>query len=274
MNNPAFVHNPDSVLFITLDSCRYDTFRRLMPPNICDVGSLSKAMSPSYFTYGSHAAMFMGFLPSIYKQLRFKNSKYSKLFRLAYAGFSGRESEGFVMDGPSIIAGFSKRGYRCIGSGAAGWFDPNTETGAVLSKDFDSFFYPGEVWELSRQLEWLDKQIIQTAYLAKPIFVFLNIGETHVPYWHEGALWDRNDNPCIPFQKLNRRRDCRLRQRACLSYVDKLLAPLLEAFQQATIVVTADHGDCWGEDGLWEHGISHQRTLEVPLLIRYKGVPM
>ena len=40
----------------------------------------------------------------------------------------------------------------------------------------------------------------------------------------------------------------------------------------ATIVLTADHGDCWGEDGLWEHGISHRRTLEVPLLMRGSGV--
>jgi len=39
-------------------------------------------------------------------------------------------------------------------------------------------------------------------------------------------------------------------------------------------VLTADHGDCWGEDGLWEHGISHRRTLEVPLLMRVQGQPL
>ena len=52
------------------------------------------------------------------------------------------------------------------------------------------------------------------------------------------------------------------------------LAPLLESFGGATIVLTADHGDCWGEDGLWEHGISHRRTLEVPLLMRVRGEPL
>ena len=61
-----------------------------------------------------------------------------------------------------------------------------------------------------------------------------------------------------------RRQTCRRRQRACLEHVDALLLPLLEGFRGATIVLTADHGDCWGEDGLWEHGISHRRTLEVP----------
>jgi len=39
-----------------------------------------------------------------------------------------------------------------------------------------------------------------------------------------------------------------------------------------TVIVCADHGDCWGEQGLWEHGISHRRTLEVPLLMRVKGM--
>ena len=28
--------------------------------------------------------------------------------------------------------------------------------------------------------------------------------------------------------------------------------PLLSDFQDTTVVLTADHGDCWGEDGLWE----------------------
>ena len=36
-------------------------------------------------------------------------------------------------------------------------------------------------------------------------------------------------------------------------------------------IVCADHGDCWGEDGLWEHGISHPCTLTVPLLLRVRG---
>ena len=264
--------NSKSVLFITLDSCRYDTFRSVKPFNIGKIGPLVKAMSPSYFTYGSHAAMFMGFLPSIKKQKSFINSKYSKLFRLAHAGFPGKEKDGFILEGHSIINGFQRIGYRCIGSGAVGWFNPNTETGAVLGKDFESFFFPGEAWELRRQLKWIDDQIHSKPETNQPLFVFLNIGETHVPYWHEGALWDRDDNPCIPFQKQSRRRDCAIRQRACLAYVDKLLAPLLKAFEQATVVVTADHGDCWGEDGLWEHGVSHPKTLEVPLLMKYQGV--
>ena len=46
---------------------------------------------------------------------------------------------------------------------------------------------------------------------------------------------------------------------------------LLKLFSNSTILICSDHGDCWGEDGLWEHGISHEKTLTVPLILRSKG---
>ncbi|HKV42781.1 MAG TPA: metalloenzyme domain-containing protein, partial [Blastocatellia bacterium] len=62
------------------------------------------------------------------------------------------------------------------------------------------------------------------------------------------------------------------RQQACLEFVDAALSSLLNRFSCSTIVLCSDHGDCWGEEGLWEHGISHQMTLTVPLIIRLRGV--
>ena len=56
--------------------------------------------------------------------------------------------------------------------------------------------------------------------------------------------------------------------------MDEQLASLLERFARGTVFICADHGDCWGEDGLWEHGISHPATLTVPLLMRVRGVPV
>jgi hypothetical protein len=262
--------HPESVLLITLDSCRYDTFRSARVPALRQVGPLVRALAPSHFTYGSHAAMFMGFLPAVNRPWPLLNSKHTKLFRLGRTGWRGKPHEPFQLEGPSIVEGFRRRGYGCVGSGAVGWFDPATETGARLTQEFDHFFYAGAPWHLQRQLAWLDAHLQGRG----PLFVFLNVGETHVPYWHHGAPWDRNDNPCIPFQQRRRRRDCVERQRRCLEFVDRHLAPLLGRFAGATTVLTADHGDCWGENGLWEHGISHRRTLEVPLLMRLRGEPV
>ncbi len=264
--------HPDSVLLLTLDSCRYDTFRRSSVPALRAVAPLHRAWAPSHFTYGSHAAMFMGFLPSVPQAVPLLNSKLAKLFRLSHAGWSGKPSERFRLQGPSVVEGFRRLGYRTLGSGAVGWFDPATETGQRLSIDFDAFFYAGACWRVDQQLAWVHQQLTQSQ--PGPCFAFLNVGETHVPYWHQGAPWNRQDNPCQPFQRANRRQECAWRQRRCLEFLDGQLQPLLQAFAHATVVLTADHGDCWGEDGLWEHGISHRRTLEVPLLMRVQGQPL
>ena len=137
--------HPDSVLLLTLDSCRFDTFRASATPVLNQVAPLQQAWAPSHFTYGSHASMFMGFLPSVRAPVPLLNSKLAKLFRLGHSGWPGRDGEVFQLEGPSLIEGFRRQGYRCLGSGAVGWFDPATETGQRLGADFDAFFYAGEI---------------------------------------------------------------------------------------------------------------------------------
>jgi arylsulfatase A-like enzyme len=121
---------------------------------------------------------------------------------------------------------------------------------------------------VGRQIAWLGDRLNQP---DEPVFAFLNVGETHAPYYHEGASWDPRDNPCIPFAATNDAEKCRHRQKACVEFVDREIAPLLEAFAAGTTIICGDHGDAWGEDGLWEHGIYHPKVLEVPLLFRLPG---
>lgn len=65
-----------------------------------------------------------------------------------------------------------------------------------------------------------------------------------------------------------RPRESRRRQRACLEWVDRQLAPLLQRFRLGTVLVCADRGDCEGENELCAHGISRPATLTVPLILR------
>ena len=102
--NAPLVH-PDSVLLITLDSCRYDSYRRSITPAMDLVGPLHLALAPSHFTFGSHSSIFKGFLPSVRASKPLLNSKLAKLFRLAHAGWPGKECEEFQLQGPSIIEG-------------------------------------------------------------------------------------------------------------------------------------------------------------------------
>ncbi len=260
-----------SVLFVTLDSCRYDTFAEADVPAMRRVGPLHKAQAPSHFTFGSHAAMFAGFTPGVAAaRAPLINPKFGKIFKLTGPAFPGKGGEGYALEGRTVIEGFKRLNYLTIGSGGVAWFDPTAPASQALIADFDEFYYAGNSYSLRRQLAWIDRRL--PGRDRSPIFLFLNIGETHVPYYCEGAPWPCDDNPCVPFQTVDRSVDCRVRQRGCLEFVDAALAPLLERFSSATIVLCADHGDCWGEDGLWEHGVSHPMTLTVPLLIRLRGV--
>ncbi|MFN3352094.1 MAG: hypothetical protein ACK4Z5_00685 [Brevundimonas sp.] len=122
------------------------------------------------------------------------------------------------------------------------------------------------------QVDWIEARLTEGG--DRPAFVFVNVGQTHVPYHLKGAPWSADDNPCVPFQTVDRSAECRMRQTACVEYVDGRVAGLPARFRDATTLICADHGDCWGEDGLWEHGISHEMTLTVPLVLRYRGRPV
>lgn len=258
--------HPDSVLFITLDSCRYDLFASTETPNLRAVGPLHRAQAPSYFTYGSHSAMFVGFTPGdASRRESIVNPKYGKLFRLSGGGTKSVGRDRFLLTGRNIIDGFNRIGYLTAGTGSVRWFDDSTPTGRHLTSDFSHYWFARNTWSLEKQTAWL-ASIVGGA--KQPVFAFVNVGETHTPYWHQGAAWSSKDSPCVSLGENNDRDESQRRQRACLQFVDASLAPILRAFQNANILVCGDHGDVWGEDGLWAHGISHPTTLEVPLLFR------
>lgn len=264
---------PGSVLFITLDSCRYDTFAAAAAPHLKSIGPLHRAHAPATFTYGSHMAMFMGFTPGVASAREpCVNPKYGKIFRMTGGGLAGPGGEWTRLEGRNIIDGFKNRGHRTIGCAAMSWFNNAKPTAQALTADFERFWYSGNAFSLGRQLDWLAGELT-AAPRDQPVFVFLNAGETHVPYYHEGAPWDREFNPCRPFATTNDAAECRRRQLACVEFIDARIAPLLEAFAGQNTLVCGDHGDCWGEDGLWEHGVCHEKTLEVPLLFRLQPPP-
>jgi len=262
----------NSFLFITLDSCRFDTFEQAHAPNMKSIAPLHKANSPSYFTYPSHQAYFMGFGPGVATEKQsYLNPKFGKIFKLTGTSFG--ESFLNIPSGQNIVDGLNRMGYTTIGSGGVSWFDTSSETGKVLSRDFQHFFYPGNYFYLEKQLQWISQQILH-ADPHKPLFVFLNVGETHAPYWHNGASWNPQDNPCMPFNPhgTNNAQLCKERQIKCLEYVDSKLKDLINQFLNiGSILLCSDHGDAHGEDDLWEHGFFHETTTTVPLLINLKG---
>ena len=59
-----------------------------------------------------------------------------------------------------------------------------------------------------------------------------------------------------------------------LVHADALVRSVLDRLPPSSaLVVTADHGECLGEQGLYGHAIHHEKVLEVPLLIFRLNAP-
>ena len=261
--------HPDSLLLITLDSCRFDTLSSCSVPVISGVGPIHKVMAPSYFTYASHAAMFVGFTPGDgLSQEAIVNPKCGKLVRLHGGGSPSRANDRFVLRGRSMMEGFNNAGYLTAGTGAVKWFDDSSDVGRLLVQDFQHYMYAGNAWSLRKQLQWLSETV---GGARRPVFAFINIGETHVPYYYEGAPWSNADVTCRAFASSNNAVESARRQAACLTWVDQAIAPLVGAFSKANIMICGDHGDAWGEGGVWEHGFHHPKVMEVPMIFRVSG---
>ena len=258
--------HPDSLLLITLDSCRFDTLSSCSVPVISAVGPIHKVMAPSYFTYASHAAMFVGFTPGDgLSQEAIVNPKCGKLVRLHGGGSPSRANDRFVLRGRSMMEGFNNAGYLTAGTGAVKWFDDSSDVGRLLVQDFQHYMYAGNAWSLRKQLQWLSETV---GGARRPVFAFINIGETHVPYYYEGAPWSNADVTCRAFASSNNAVESARRQAACLTWVDQAIAPVVGAFSKANIMICGDHGDAWGEGGVWEHGFHHPKVMEVPMIFR------
>ncbi|MFN2399696.1 MAG: sulfatase [Gemmatimonadaceae bacterium] len=103
---------------------------------------------------------------------------------------------------------------------------------------------------------------------GRPYFAFLNYFDAHAPY--ESPMRDRFNAGQTP----------RDRHEGALRYIDgeigRVLSALREtgALDRTLVVITADHGELFGEHGLKGHGNSLYRPLlHVPLLIRFPDGP-
>ncbi len=256
---------PESFLFITLDSCRYDTFANADIPNLKGIGEWYEAEAPAAFTFPSHMAMFIGFTPGVASSREpIRNPKAGRIWRMSNKEGGEKDTDYMRVPGANIFDGFNQMGYHTIGVAAMSWFNDRMPTTKPLVTYFKDFLYT--YTDVDAQVGFSLKKL--QAHINKPVFSFINVGETHVPYHHRGAPWPITENPCIPFRDDNSRELSQERQRKCLEYADRKLGPIIKLFQKsgASIVVCGDHGDCHGEDGLWAHGFYHEKVLKVPMV--------
>jgi membrane-anchored protein YejM (alkaline phosphatase superfamily) len=118
----------------------------------------------------------------------------------------------------------------------------------------------------------------------QPIFYFFNLGETHYPYMlldmpkicgvhgafkQQAQSTEREDDlEAREFFDQTQMRMLRAQQVRCVEYIDGLIAKLIEkATDNTYFIITADHGELFGEGGQFGHGpITHPKCFEVPYI--------
>lgn len=246
------------VIFITLDTLRYDVAQQLWEagklPNFSKWLSpkgWEKRHSPGSFTYAAHHAFFAGFLPT-----PIAPQKHPRLFATKFAGSETAIFNTCTFDAPNIVTGFQQAGFRTICIGGVGFFNKTTPLSTVLPSFFEESY-----WETAfgvTQPDSTQHQFQKAATLlaqdTKQTFLFINIAALHQPNY---------------FYLENCTEDSIKSHAAALEYIDSQLPILINAInkrQQAFVICCADHGTTYGEDGYTGHRIGHPNVWTVPYL--------
>ena len=253
-----------NILLVTLDSCRWDTFRAAQTPNLDSLCLTRKAYAQATFTYAAHMAMYQGHLPSTREKINFYNRFVMPLFRIANTQAEVTSYITFPKNTRTIIHGFRSLGFYALGLGATGWFrHPD------LNSPFDEFELTGI--HADRQVEIVKSKL--GILRSRAFFALVNMGETHDPYEFGGSIYYDGVSRAraassriahMEFDEVNW-----LKQVKACEFLDAKIGEIvshLRALERGTIVVICgDHGECFGEDGMHGHGFYHPKVMEVPL---------
>lgn len=273
----------NNFLIVILDSCRYDTFVQAAPKSILKLGTLEKRWSYASWTAPSHYNLLTGLLPhssppNVYASDYYKEDFYNYNKRL---GAKGIEFGKMV---PALwLPGFLRNtlGYSTHARVSLPVLNPKTG----INRDFDSFQLMDKHNDMRSMLPTLKFDD------ARPSFYLLNVGETHYPYAkpdEDSSMWPRISGVNGVFKSMDKDIDAqgnliqakdapqffdqdkldqlRERQVDAVRYLDGVFTELWDILPKKThVIVTADHGELFGEAGYFGHGpIMHEKCFEVP----------
>lgn len=265
-----------NLIVITLDSCRYDSWLAARPATLARLGEVERRWSFASWTAPSHFNLLMGLLPHTSPAGVYASEYYKRDF-LRYGERLGIADMEFKRLLPSLWLPTLLRnelGYRTHALVSLPVLNQHT----TINRDFDSFELMPRHNDMAAMLDRLSFDD------DRPAFYLLNVGETHYPYAlpdEDPSEWPRVsgvhgvvkqlDDPAPegPFFDQGQLDELRARQVRAVEYLDGEVFPrLFEMLPAETwVVVTADHGELFGEDGYFGHGpIQHPKVLEVPFV--------
>lgn len=276
IGRPAPPPGARNLVFVTLDSCRYDTFAEARTPVLSGLGIAECRYSYASWTAPAHYNLLLGLLPHCNPQGTYAGKAYIEEFR-------GHERRlGFPLMTPNrAMDSF----YFPTFLQDAGYF-----TGALVSLSALSPASPiNRGFDRFRQMSRHNDMRAMLSELwfpaDRPAFWLLNVGETHYPYAlpnEDPAHWPKltgahgvfrhfsaGTSASVPrFFDLDQMAELRARQVRAVEYLDGVFGELFAILPSNTwICIMGDHGELFGEDGFFGHGpIQHPKVLEVPFL--------
>jgi membrane-anchored protein YejM (alkaline phosphatase superfamily) len=231
-----------------------------------EVGECLAAQSPATYTFAAHQSFFVGLLPNADAPKPYYNRFVKQLLGLGEVGEKPKRKSTFITasSDSNLVAGLRDRGFQTVGAGAMNWFRQRS-----LTDSFDSF-------KLVRSADEQVDFVLHELDTTRPFFAFINFGETHAPYHYRGKKTECRASvqardikwPPIESGPVGREHEGFGHQAEAVEYLDVRVGRLIDGLPANTVVVICgDHGECFGEDGYWGHGVNHPKVYEVPLLI-------
>jgi arylsulfatase A-like enzyme len=267
------------VVCIVMDSCRFDSFLAAKTPNIDRLGEVSRRYSYASWTAPSHHAFSMGLLPHASPT----GVLASEVYKDEYVdweqrtGLPGIDFKSFLphLSLPKVL---SNLGYDTYGRVSMPVLNPATPFARnfvdyKLMKNHNGFH------EMVEEMGLPDDEDEMRYY-------FFNLGETHYPYMLKDAtlpiisgvhgVVKKMDTTTTgvemtweEFMTQDRMSMLRDAQIKGIEHVDHQIGIIMEkaAKGRTHLIVTADHGELFGEDDFFGHGpIFHEKVFEVPVV--------
>lgn len=284
-------------LLIVFDSLRYDSAVIAETPNLDRLGPLRKAWTLSSYTPASHTAMFLGHLPSVTQtKVPYYNETIKQPWRITTgpARDAGKNC-GMLFEGNNVIEGYRSLDYYCLGIGGVSQFS----SGSFLRTAFpwSKFVYYGPDMD-EEPLAVRDGKTFPLNHIEEIAsfleeennwFLFINNPESHYPYdWGWGIPKEVEEVFPVLKKGLNLRshklkpkqkralakRSFALHQMQIkgLEQMDHKLGKLFSLLQSQSlepiyVFACADHGENFGEEGLYGHMHATKECLSVPLWV-------
>ena len=232
----------NSVIIFVMDSCRYDSFEQAYDSQF-PAKKVRKAHSPSNWTIPSHESIIRGFLP-----------------------FGDFENPIKVFE-PKFGTPLPNQFDYSFGVTAIPYLSSSSFIENHFHRHFDDYYCEEELDSADRILKRASRYLKR----SDNFIGLVNFGETHSPYKNHSEteldeLLDKVDNGKLTYD------DLQDMQKESAEYLIEKIRDFLEEIPEGTLViVTADHGELFGEKGGFGHNphkraVYHKALYEVPLI--------